>query len=729
MYKLIFTPKSVSLHINLKVCDNKIMNRLEQPGVTTQAEHLSNINEQTKNERWGVLKIVDGSFQEFTAPKGEVLLREVVADTIRNINASTSKSESLKGKEGWTEVDLKLKAILIEKRKLKNKTDPESQALIKELEKQFSVLKEEKSPSPKKQGRVQRGGVGGRPNKKGREKLAQTIGEAQKEDALLTKSLKSGEGYVRGGKEAMRAIEEILRRNEEDEDKALSPLEQRAKDGDKLAIEELADLASDKRRAEEIKRKEEEKEMKAPELIPTSNEGLPEIEKIRPFLSPEQINDQALKNAETQKRAMEKLARLDNDIEKRAEKAGPWALNGIRKIDEKWKKFPLWSKVAIGGTLLALGLSGAVVVGSTAAFGVSALGLTLRGLGMVSLFGTFERMLVTEHQKKTDEPRSDAEIKRHAIFAGALAVTIGLLMPKVLSDLIGAESLPVSETLSPGETVVPLESFPNPDPKIEVVTAPTDPYSALTEEKFAELTKEPSGISPEKLAELTTVKEGQGIWHPVEAQVKAANPEWTEAQVDKETHRLLVKNDIINPDGSELRVSKAGMHVILNPDGTITYDSANTYTHTPTLSPEAIATPEAAVPSESLSRPSALDIRLAVESATKVVNSQMSERFGSNGFFGLFGGTPWEKSLDIMDKDVGLAGKSVDEILMARPPAFPEDGVRKFGIESFKAAGDAQIYLNQTAINTGIVHEQGEKFLDYIKRATASGIAATMNKG
>ncbi len=145
----------------------------------------------------------------------------------------------------------------------------------------------------------------------------------------------------------------------------------------------------------------------------------------------------------------------------------------------------------------------------------------------------------------------------------------------------------------------------------------------------------------------------------------------------------------------------------------VSSDLDSVITETTTIK-QAVATPQDIL----------LNEQQVLASANKIVNIQMSELFGSKGYWGFFAES-WEKSMDMMDKDVGFASKTVDEILRA-PNDFHEDGIQHFGIEDRSATEKVLKYISQTANETGVAHEKGEKFLDYVRRATAAGI--TLNK-
>ncbi len=436
-----------SLHISIKVCDNKIkiMIKFEQPKI-----------EQEDVYKMPHLRLVDESFQP---PVAEI--QEKPFATPEEMEEIRS---ALKGKEGWKEVDFRLEAATIEWRRLeKGASTDESENRIKELRKEIDTLKEVKSPSPKKQRRVTRGGLGGRPNKQERAELSESIDQALKEDSTTRPELPPLEFTMdykaprEGGFYDNVEIPETI--------------------GVKQAV-----------------LKEE------PTSSPESG-----VEKTWKSKSPEELT--AL-----QEKLSKMLGKAEKEVGARSEKAGPEAMSAVRKVGEAWKKVPPLYKFAIAGSLILSGL-GAVAAGSTAAIaGVGLASAAIRALGMASMFVGFEKMFETYHEKKNNEPLTESELKRNRILAMTLTASIGLLMPQALSAYFDVESLSVHETLSPGESIVPFESFPNSTPKIESVVEngdtqlppnimhnaemlPTDKIASI--EHLAVVTSEISPIVPD----------------------------------------------------------------------------------------------------------------------------------------------------------------------------------------------------------------------------------------
>ncbi len=248
-------------------------------------------------------------------------------------------------------------------------------------------------------------------------------------------------------------------------------------------------------------------------------------------------------------------------------------------------------------------------------------------------------------------------------------------------------------------------------------------------------------VMAEKLALLSTVKSGEGFWQVVERQLADKHPDWTDTQLNKETLRLLVKENIIRSDGSELRVGKVGAQITLEGDK-ILFKPNEMYTHsgTPAATPEeALASANKAIkgevidfspnytpPTESFIPESSTEHDVSQESMEYAgkrevyANIKLSEGvhalFGSKGFFG-FGAQDGSDSISWKDKDVGFAHQTVDKVLSANPSSYREDGGRAFGIEDYNATSQMKTYLEKLTIASGVNPNNGENVAEYMKRA------------
>lgn len=115
--------------------------------------------------------------------------------------------------------------------------------------------------------------------------------------------------------------------------------------------------------------------------------------------------------------------------------------------------------------------------------------------------------------------------------------------------------------------------------------------------------------------------------------------------------------------------------------------------------------------------------------ANEMTHNHLDEMFGSKGLFGIFGGEEGANSINWKDPDVGFANKTVEEVLNAKPSAFPNDGARHFGIEDYSATQKMQEYLRIAKEQTGLVPQKGETVDDFIHRGAAANIAKFMKNG
>lgn len=114
--------------------------------------------------------------------------------------------------------------------------------------------------------------------------------------------------------------------------------------------------------------------------------------------------------------------------------------------------------------------------------------------------------------------------------------------------------------------------------------------------------------------------------------------------------------------------------------------------------------------------------------ANEMTHNHLDEMFGSKGFLG-FGAEEGADSINWKDPDIGFANKTVEEVLNAKPSAFPDDGARHFGIEDYSATQKMQEYLRIAKEQTGLVPQKGETVDDFIHRGAAANIAKFMKNG
>lgn len=114
--------------------------------------------------------------------------------------------------------------------------------------------------------------------------------------------------------------------------------------------------------------------------------------------------------------------------------------------------------------------------------------------------------------------------------------------------------------------------------------------------------------------------------------------------------------------------------------------------------------------------------------ADQQIHNHITSLFGAKGFLG-FGAKDGMDSIDWKDPEVGFGDKTVEQIMGAKPNAFPEDGARHFGIESYSATEKMKEYINLAREETGVQPHSGENAEEYIRRAETLAISKFMNKG
>ncbi len=164
------------------------------------------------------------------------------------------------------------------------------------------------------------------------------------------------------------------------------------------------------------------------QVPPVPNQEQVMVEQVPPVLSPEQTAKEA--------RIARLFAKEDAEIAARAERAGPEAVNAIRNVGEKWKKFPFKYKAAITVGLILTVLSGVAAGSAITVGGVALIGAVLRVLGTASLFVGYEKRYKNRSERKTGEALPEGAVGRHTVKAAMVALTIGFLMPKIVGAVI-----------------------------------------------------------------------------------------------------------------------------------------------------------------------------------------------------------------------------------------------------------------------------------------------------
>lgn len=135
---------------------------------------------------------------------------------------------------------------------------------------------------------------------------------------------------------------------------------------------------------------------------------------------------------------LEKLKKISDETERRAETIGDYAMNLVRKTGEAWNKFPLRYKVLVGTGMLASGLGAAALGASTAVGAIGAVGVGMRAVGGAGMFVIFEHLLKNASEKSGKERTSTEEL-RHTALAATLSILIATALPGIIRDIAVAD--------------------------------------------------------------------------------------------------------------------------------------------------------------------------------------------------------------------------------------------------------------------------------------------------
>lgn len=408
------------------------------------------------------------------------------------------------------------------------------------------------------------------------------------------------------------------------------------------------------------------------------------------------------------------LADVEHGVNRRAEKVG--ATDFVRNVGEKWRTVSLKNKLLISAVLIIGGM-GSAAIGATAGVAFfSATGLGMRALGAASMYAGFNKLFdaraIAKKKallEKNGESFTDKEVELdiyakdyNKVLAGSLAAVLALAIPGFLSSQIQGVESGLHGMF--GTSAVEASGAIPVGPEITDVPAGAPWLHAGLNE-----------IPHEKLAELTTVKVGEGIWNPVHSQLAFAHPDWSPAELNAETHKLLIENKIINLDGTELRANP-GAHVVVHPDGMITHDGGTYDFKAPTV--EAPVAPTAT--SEFIvSTPGEF-----AGQADAVVRNYINNAFGNKGFFGFGATSPdnIEKITAWSDPEVGFAHHTIADIDNASNSPMPIDPHRDFGINNEALLERMKDSILQFANETGVRPYSGEKIGDYLQRAVTEDL-------
>lgn len=561
------------------------------------------------------------------------------------------------------------------------------------------------------------------------------------EEEKLQRSLERGEGYVREGAEAEKAVEALMQKNEGQEaslvtSEEIAPIipeatvlahteQEPLQSAYSTAMDRIWEENEAKRKALGIENLGEglaleplasepatpEKILPAPagEVGPHLASRGEKIDGPFPVIEGEFTRVLGEKTVEQLKQEkLEKIrAKLDimtGVVKVRAEKAG--ALDHIRKVGEAWNKVPKRYKYMVATGMFVAG-GGAVALGYVAAS---------RILGSMGLFATFDALLQGRYEKKTGGVRSDEAAKRHAIFAGIGALVVVGILGKVGSEVADFFK---GEAVSAGS---PETMAQHSTPKIEFVVEKGDTLWSGIESKL-----DTQGL-------FAGMQEGQRTYMLDALKDKFATMSPDELKAIGFTSGNI---DVIHP-GDHIDLTKVLGDTELMPDvihqaEILPLEQAGSIDH-PTGERAAAtndgflvhAVPEAApmMPQEII--PNTVNPEI-LTAADDITHNYVNEYFGTKGFLG-FGAQDGMDSIHWKDPEVGFANQSVEKVLAAHPSAFPADSTRHFGIEDYSSTQKMQMGLTQVQQETGISTKPGENVMDYLKRAaitTLSGKSAT----
>ena len=488
----------------------------------------------------------------------------------------------------------------------------------------------------------------------------------------------------------------------------------------------------------ENKKKRESGEMplatKPAENQPESNnketlasEKLPEIEKVRPVLSPEQISGLVAKNTETRERAIKsKTERLnaftrkeETAVEADAEKVG--VLDVVRKMGTAYNKMPLKKKLLISAALI-LTASGMAATGGVAGGAIATAAFTgsviQRLFGGAATFVTAEGLLKASAEKDGRE-RSDAEKMRHTAEALIAGVLVG---SGALSHAIGNIYHHFIPEVAPQGVIHAPTVAPN--PKIDFVVEKGGTLWGGIETKLnAQGLFSGMGVG-QKTYVLDALKDKFAAMSPDELKaigfssgnIDLINPgdhiDLTKVLGDTQLlPNVLHSAEILSPDQVASIEHPVGAHHIITPP--------ETTPNSPYIL-HAINNPVDSAPHFTADSP---EVVSAVNQGTENFVNKVPG-LGTKGIFGFLS----EKGVDSLNWKY-LATEPVEKILAAHPTAFTEGGGATFGLDNYYATTEVQKALGDLVKETGINFNPSEQAQSYIKRVVESGVLKNMNNG
>lgn len=404
----------------------------------------------------------------------------------------------------------------------------------------------------------------------------------------------------------------------------------------------------------------------------------------------------------------ENLEKTGGTPESRAISLGREAMIGIGMIGERYSKIPAKYKYATSALLILAGGAAAMTGATVMASAVYGAGIGLRLLGGAAMFAGFQKFLNKAYEDTHDGEVSELARSTNAVASLALASAVALLLPDILREQIHGAEIAIDDYFSPSDAIS-LEGTTN--------------EALLGNEVVGNYEPNPL-VDGENLKELSTIKAGQGFWHPIQNQLAEANPDWTKAELNAATQKTLLENNILKADGTELRLHP-GDQVVLNSDGSITYDKEGAYTfkqpavEAPTttevspIAPEISTEATPAVP---------VDQAVIVQNADTQVRTYVNELLGRKGIFG-FGATgpdTIEKINDWSNPHVGFAHQTIGDVMNHQVSPMGIGMEAKYGVNNPLSLEKMQHAITKVAAETGINPGIDENVDKYLHRAVTT---------
>lgn len=428
-------------------------------------------------------------------------------------------------------------------------------------------------------------------------------------------------------------------------------------------------------------------------------------EKVKPVLSQEEIMAIAEKNKIVRERALGNIAALDAQVEAVAE--GKNLLKYVRSAAESWKKIPLPYRVLLTSGIAVSGAgamaAGALATGST----LLAAGAGFRALSGAVLFTGMEELMRRQHERKTGKPITASAAARQTFLAGALAIVVAGLLPTAMHNAFDLAA-PEVAALSQAEIAKAAEIAKL---KAEITAEASQGQANLAAlENLTENTAPSSGEPSEwmksldaRMAENLTPERAQAIGGEIS---KALAENDVEKIAALEEEMGITHNEFLKLLG-ESRSVEGLPHAELSES--MRHTLATMGSPVETIAPTII--------------PGDAALLAATEArASEVLAGDMDKLFGGPKF-AWFGHVNGLDSINWKDPEVGFGGKTVSEILSAKPASIPMDGGKTFGIENYEATQKMQRYITNITNISGTTPNANEKVADFIRRAALAKLS------